>query len=38
LPLLARRSGARLEIVSGDAAATLRAHGDLGGVLRYTVP
>lgn len=38
LPLLARASGARLEIVSGDAAATLRAHGDLGGVLRYTVP
>jgi peptide chain release factor subunit 1 len=38
LPLLARRSGARLEMVGGEAAARLRAHGGLGAVLRYTVP
>lgn len=38
LPLLARRSGARLEMVGGEAAARLRAHGGVGAVLRYTVP
>jgi len=38
LPLLARRSGATLETVTGEAAATLRAHGGIGGILRYTVP
>lgn len=37
LPLLARRSGARLEMVGGEAAARLRAHGGVGAVLRYTV-
>ena len=38
LPLLARRSGARLEMVSGEAAVALRPHGGIGAVLRYTVP
>ncbi|HEU5299054.1 MAG TPA: hypothetical protein VFW08_06130, partial [bacterium] len=38
LPLLARRSGARLEMITGGAAEALRAHGGIGAVLRYTVP
>jgi peptide chain release factor subunit 1 len=38
LPLLARQNGARVETVSGEAAAQLRAHGGIGAILRYTVP
>jgi len=38
LPLLARRSGARLELVTGEAAAMLQAQGGIGAVLRYAVP
>lgn len=37
LPLIARRSGARLEPVAGDAADRLRPYGGIGAVLRYTV-
>jgi rubrerythrin len=35
LPLLARRTGARLELADGPAAAALRPHDGIGGVLRY---
>lgn len=38
LPLLARQNGARVETVSGEAAAQLRAHDGIGAILRYTVP
>lgn len=35
LPLLARRTGARLELVDGSAAAALRPHDGIGAVLRF---
>ncbi|MGH2398764.1 MAG: VLRF1 family aeRF1-type release factor [bacterium] len=38
LPLLARQNGARVEIVGGETAAQLRAHGGVGAILRYIVP
>lgn len=37
MPLLARRTGAHLEFVTGDAAALLRPVGGIGGILRYQV-
>ncbi|MBI4278079.1 MAG: hypothetical protein HY660_06445 [Armatimonadetes bacterium] len=35
LPVLARRSGARISIVSGQPAARLRTHEGIGALLRY---
>jgi hypothetical protein len=37
-PLLARRTGARLEFVGGEAGERLRRFGGIGGVLRYRLP
>ncbi len=36
LPLLARRGGARLELVGSESAGALRTLGGLAGILRYT--
>jgi hypothetical protein len=36
-PLLARRTGARLELVAGEDAERLRRCGGIGGILRYRV-
>jgi hypothetical protein len=35
LPILVRRYGAELELVSGEAAALLQPHGSVGAILRY---
>ncbi len=38
LPLLARRSGARIELVGDSAAQALRAHEGIGAILRQNTP
>jgi len=38
LPLLARRSGARIELIGDSAAQALRAHEGIGAILRQNTP